>query len=30
VDFDEMARRNRAYRDLEQIALQHDCKLGLR
>lgn len=29
VDFDEMVRRNRAYRDLEQQALQHDCRLGL-
>lgn len=30
VDFDEMTRRNRAYREMEQLALQHDCRLGLR
>ena len=29
VDFDEMTRRNRAYRNMEQLALQHDCRLGL-
>ncbi|NWF65775.1 MAG: sulfide/dihydroorotate dehydrogenase-like FAD/NAD-binding protein [Chloroflexi bacterium] len=27
VDFDELARRNRAYRDMEQEALQHQCRL---
>ncbi len=30
VDFDEMTRRNRAYREMEQLALQHECRLGLR
>lgn len=29
VDFDELARRNRAYRGMEQEALKHDCKLSL-
>ncbi|MCS7041886.1 MAG: sulfide/dihydroorotate dehydrogenase-like FAD/NAD-binding protein [Bryobacteraceae bacterium] len=29
VDFDEMTRRNRAYRDMELEALKHDCRLGL-
>jgi ferredoxin--NADP+ reductase len=29
VDFDELARRNRAYRDMELEVLQHDCRLGL-
>lgn len=29
VDFEEMTRRNRAYRDLELEALKHDCRIGL-
>jgi ferredoxin--NADP+ reductase len=30
VDFDELARRNRAYRDMEQKALaDHVCRIGL-
>ena len=27
--FEEMTRRNRAYRDMELKALMHDCRLGL-
>ena len=27
VDFDELARRNRAYREMEQEALEHHCRL---
>lgn len=27
VDFDELARRNRAYRDMEQEVLRHGCRL---
>lgn len=29
VDFDELARRNRAYREMEQEVLKHDCRIGL-
>jgi len=29
VDFDELARRNRAYREMEQEALRHQCRVGL-
>lgn len=29
VDFDELTRRNRAYREMEQEALKHDCRIGL-
>lgn len=29
VDFDELARRNRAYRPMERIALDHHCRIGL-
>lgn len=29
VDFDELARRNRAYREQEKLALQHHCRIGL-
>lgn len=29
VDFEEMTRRNRAYRDLELEALKHNCRIGL-
>jgi NAD(P)H-flavin reductase len=29
VDFDELARRNRAYRDMEQLVLKHHCRVGL-
>lgn len=29
VDFDELTRRNRAYREMEQEALKHTCLIGL-
>jgi len=29
VDFDELARRNRAYRAMEQESLKHQCRVGL-
>lgn len=29
VDFDELTRRNRAYREMEQEALAHKCRVGL-
>lgn len=29
VDFDELTRRNRAYREMEQEALKHTCMIGL-
>jgi ferredoxin--NADP+ reductase len=29
VDFDELTRRNRAYREMEQEALKHSCRIGL-
>ena len=29
VDFDELTRRNRAYREMEQEALKHSCLIGL-
>ncbi len=29
VDFDELTRRNRAYREMEQEALNHKCRVGL-
>ena len=29
VDFDELTRRNRAYREMEQESLKHNCLIGL-
>jgi ferredoxin--NADP+ reductase len=29
VDFDELTRRNRAYREMEQESPKHDCRIGL-
>jgi ferredoxin--NADP+ reductase len=29
VDFDELARRNRAYREMELVAQNHHCRVGL-
>lgn len=29
VDFDELTRRNRAYREMEQESLNHKCRVGL-